>query len=505
MIDQHSSLAEKFLKKWFWLYLFSFVIAPIWYFVKIILSHDLEVNEIWIIYWVMSLMVLVWSFNDLWMSESLNKFLPDFITKKQYSKAKSILLYTIIAQSSTWFLIFLAFFFGADFIGNNYFKDTLSIWVIKNFAFFFLAINFLQVFLMFFMATQNTFTQKFIEFIRMICVLWITVFLFLNDYWNINNYSYAWVIPVYIWVILASSIFYLKYYKEYFKNEKVIFEKQFFIKIFKYALLVFLASQSWTILSQMDMQMIIFILWNYDAWYYTNYLSIIWIPFMIVWPIMWLLFPVFSELYAKNEHNKIILIKEVFQKTFVSFTLVFSILFFVFAPIIATILFWDKFVQSWDILRFSVLFISFNFLLQLNFSILASIWKVKQRLNIILIALVFNFITNIIFINIFQASWAALATWLWWILIWFLSEKNLKDYKTKFDYKYYFKNILSFSLIWILMYLFLINHVSNLENRLYELVALSIISIIYFAIFIIININDFKYFFWEIKKVRNKN
>lgn len=505
MIDQHNSLAEKFIKKWFWLYLFSFIIAPIGYFVKIIISHDLEVNEIWIIYWVMSLMVLLSSFNDLWMSESLNKFLPEFITKKEYSKAKSIILYALLMQSITWLIIFLIFFFWADFIWNNYFKDSLSVWVIKNFAFFFLAINILQVFTMFFAATQNTFLQKWVEAIRMFLVLIITTLLFFNDLWNINTYSFSWVIPVYLSVLIALFIFYKKFYKKYFIWEKIILEKDFFLKIFKYALLVFLASQAGTILSQMDMQMIIYILWNTDAWYYTNYLSIIWIPFMIVWPIIWMLFPIFSELYAKKENNKIILIKEVFQKTFVSFTIVFSILFFVFSNLIATILFWEKFEWSWEILKYSVLFISFNFLLQLNFNILASIWRVKERLKIILIAIWFNFIMNLILINYLWAWWAALATWLWWILIWFLSELKLKEYKVKIDFKYYMKNILIFIIIWIIFKIIFLGKLEELNNRFYEFLALLFISLIYFSIYIWVNINDFKYFLNEIKKVKNKN
>jgi O-antigen/teichoic acid export membrane protein len=47
-------------------------------------------------------------------------------------------------------------------------------------------------------------------------------------------------------------------------------------------MLILLASQAGTILSQIDMQMIIYMLGMTDAGYYTNYLSIIGIPFMII-------------------------------------------------------------------------------------------------------------------------------------------------------------------------------------------------------------------------------
>jgi hypothetical protein len=50
MIDQHKTLSEKFIKKGFWLYLFSFIIAPIGYIIKIIISGELSVSELGILY-----------------------------------------------------------------------------------------------------------------------------------------------------------------------------------------------------------------------------------------------------------------------------------------------------------------------------------------------------------------------------------------------------------------------------------------------------------------------
>lgn len=77
MIDEHKSLSEKFIKKWFWLYFFSFIVAPIWYIIKIIISNELTVEEVWIVYSVISLVTLLSSFNDLGLTESLNYFLQN--------------------------------------------------------------------------------------------------------------------------------------------------------------------------------------------------------------------------------------------------------------------------------------------------------------------------------------------------------------------------------------------------------------------------------------------
>jgi len=502
MIEQHNTLAEKFIKKWFWLYLFSFIISPIWYIIKIVLSWNLAVDEIWIIYWVMSLMVLLASFNDLWMSESLNKFLPEYITNNRYDKAKSILFYAISTQVVTWFIVFLIFFFWADFLSIHYFHDVKSLIVIKIFSFYFLWYTFFHWLNIFFQAVQDTFSQKITELFRITFVLFFVLIFYILDLWTLALYSLTWVLWLYIWIIVTIFLFHKKYYKKHLKWIKIIYSKKLFLDILKYALIVFLWSQASTILSQVDMQMIIYLLWNEDAWYYTNYLSMIWIPFVLIWPIFAFLFPVFSEMVAKNEIKKINMIKSIFTKNFLSFSIVFSILFWVFWTVISTILFWDKFLKSWIILQYSVLFLSFNFLLQINFNILAANWKVKQRLYIILKALLFNIILNLVLIKLIWVSWAAIATWLWWVFIWFLSELELKDYHTKFDYIYLFKNILVFWFIWLWMYLFLVPFFKSLNNRVLEFFILCIVSIIYFWIYVFVNLEDFKYFYKQVRKVK---
>ncbi len=504
MIDQHDSLAEKFLRKWFWLYLFSFIIAPLWYVVKILVSHDVSVEEIGIIYGVMSLVMLILSFNDLWMAESLNKFIPEYVTQKRYDKVKTILVYALLAQVVTGGIIFSVLFFWSTFLGTHYFHDSRAIEVIQVFSFFFLGFTFFHVLNVFFQAIQNTFLQRFTEFLRMVAILWFTAYAFFGEKWDIFHYSLAWVLWLYIGIFAAFYFFIKHYYFKYLRTEKIIFSFDFFKKIFSYALLVFLGSQASTILSQVDMQMIIYILGAKDAWFYSNYLSIISIPFVLIGPIFAFLFPVFSEMIAKNENEKIKWVKNIFFKNFFVFSFVFSILFFVFWPIISIILFGEKFEMSGVILQYAIFFIAFNFLLQINFNILAANGKIKERLKIILKALGFNIITNLIFIYTFWVAWAALATGLWWVLIWYLSEKELQEYNTSFDLKYIGKNIAFFGSIWVGLFLFILPYFWNIENRWYMLIFLALISFLYFLIYIIFNLKDFKYLYNEVKRVKGK-
>lgn len=503
MIDQHKSLSEKFLRKGFWLYLFSFIIAPIWYIIKIIISWELTVSEVWVLYGVISLITMIAAYNDLWLTDSLNYFIPKFITEERYDKVKSILAYTFITQVSTWILIACFFFFWSDFIANNYFKTETASWVLKVFAFFFLWINIFQIISTFFLVIQNTLYNKLIEFFRMIFILISILCVFYMENSTIIEYTYSWIVWLYIWIIIAICLFYKKYYNKYFKQNEIIWDKKLIKKVFKYALVIFIWWQASVILSQIDMQMIIYILWTQYAWYYTNYLSIITIPFVIIWPIFWLLYPVFSEMNSKWATKKIKLIKSVFQKIFITIAIYVNLIFFVFAENIAFILFWEKFIESWVILKYSIFLLVFNFLLQINMNILAWIWKVKARLKIVTIAVIFNFFTNLIFIKLIWVYWAALATWIWWCLIWVLWEYYLwKKYFVKIDIFNILRNIAYLWIIWLFLYLYISPSLEWL-SRLNNFYILLITTMVTFLLFILINLNQFKIFLNEIKKLKN--
>lgn len=502
MIEEHWSLSEKFLKKGIWLYIFSFIIGPIWYIIKIIIAWELSVSDVWILYWVISLIILVSAYNDLWLTDSLNYFVPKYITKKRYDKVKSILAYALIAQMTTWITIAFFFFFWAEYLANNYFNTIEAKNVLKIFAFFFLWINIFQIISTFFMVVQNTFLNKIVEFFRILFILFFVLWVFIFDLSNVINFSYAWLFWLYIWIIISVILFLKKYYIPFLKNEKILWDKKLFKQIFKYSLTIYIWVQAWTLLWQMDMQMIIYMKWSIPAWYYTTYLSIIWIPFLLIWPIFGLLYPMFSQMNSKWESDKIKLVKSIFQKNFLVLSIAFSILFFAFADSLTNILFWTKFIPSWLILQFSILFLAFNFLLQMNWIILASIWKVKERLKIVFIAIVFNFFTNIIFINIFWAPWAALATWIGWILIWWLWEYYLwKEYRVNFNYKYIGKNIIVLWIIWLFLYTYL-NPIFLNMDRIYWLWLFCLISAIYFSIFALLNYTDFRFFILEIKRLK---
>ena len=437
------------------------------------------------------------------MSESLKHFIPQFVLKKEYGKIKTLLSLALFIQIITALIIAGFFFFWAPYISLNYFKNEAAIEVLKIFAFFFVGISIFQTISQFFLAVQDTFSHKIIEVLRMGFVMLSILYMFFWDIGSLQNYSYSWIIWLYIGLIIAMSIFYTHYFKKYLYGVAYCYDPVLIKKVLWYAGFVLLWSSAWTILGQMDMQMIIFLLWPEEAWYYTNYLSIVWIPFVILTPIFMFLFPVISELHSQGQTQRIYLIKKIFSENFILIWIMGSSFFWIFSEALAYILFWEKFVTSGTILQYSILLVIFNFLLQINFNILAWIWQVQARVKIMFFALIFNFIMNYALLKMIWVYWAALATSFGWVLIFIMSEYFLwKKYFVKLSMYPIFKNILLFTAIGITSsYAF--GDILLEFSRWYSLLWLIWFFIIWLWFFIWVNYQQTQYFISEIKKLRN--
>ena len=133
----------------------------------------------------------------------------------------------------------------------------------------------------------------------MIFVVLFTMGLYFMDRGNLITYAWTWIGGVVVGIGFGSYFMYRSYYIPYLRDAEIIYDRELIKKVIKYALWVVLAANVGTVLGQVDMQLIIYLLGIRDAGYYTNYLSIIGIPFIIITPIIGFLFPVISELHGK--------------------------------------------------------------------------------------------------------------------------------------------------------------------------------------------------------------
>ena len=497
-------LGQKLIKKWFWLYFFTVLIAPAWYLIKIIVSNELSVWDVGIFYSILWLITIISLYNDLWLTEALQYFLPKYRIEKEYHKVKTISILTRIIQFISWIIISGWLYLASNRLAVNYFNNPDSVHINRLFCLYFFWINFIQVFSSFFVAFQDTFNQLFIDFIRNYTILWFTLIFRLSNTFTSTTFTWAWLIWVLVSIMFWIFIF-LKKYSKVLTLWKFNFDQILIKKQLKYARRVFLWTNAWILFVQISQQITIYFLWPEAAWYYVNYYSLFMTYWVIVWPILWLIFPIATELITKKDHKKLALLQDMLYKYLLIFAVAIAWIFFAFWTEIAIIMFWTKFYYSWVLASYTAPFLVFNILISINYWILAGLWKIKERVKILWLALLTNVIINFICMTIFNLGliWPILSTILWRLIMRFFSFRIInKNQAISFDIKYIIKNILIIWIITTIFYLikgnfFIINNVYRFNNIMYLWIGM----IIYFAILWLSNYRSIKNAIKETKKI----
>jgi O-antigen/teichoic acid export membrane protein len=483
MLNSEETLAQKFVKKGFWLYFFTLLIGPIGYIIKIIISHDLSVEGVGMIYGVLSFVTLLSAFNDLGCTESLNYFLPKYIIKNEYGKAKYLLKLTLIVQFFSSILIASTLFIIAPWLAQVYFNEPLIIDILRISGLYFIGINLFHITTVLFSVSQNTKLQKWSDFIKLISTGIWTFILFAADQWSIESYMWAWLGGIVIGFIFSLYFSYNYYYCVYFKwvrSERDLIERNHF---YKYALATLLTANVGTLLSQVDMQMIIVQLGSESTGYYSNYLSLLNIPFIFIAPLFAFLFPVISELHGRNDVKKMQMIHREFSLYFSIIWIWLSIFLYQFGEPLAILFFGEKFRESGHILGYSAFFLTFLLLVQINFQFLAGTGKIWDRARILALVLPINIILNYILIQLFGVEGSALAVWISWIPLWYLSFRATHMHNSGFDWFPFLKNLALVSIATLIIYgITLVTHMND-TSKLWAFLILLIAMLVNLAIF----------------------
>lgn len=502
-------ISEKLISKWFRAYVFVVFTAPLWYFIRLVASNTLSVADVWIFYWVLSLMSLLYSYNDLWLTESLQYFLPKYRLENKKWQIKNALWLSFFMQLITWILIFLLLFFNADWLAVHHFHNIEAVSVIKTMSFYFLWFNFIQICNAVFVAFQDTFSSGLIWFANSCSTLIFAVSFRIFASFNVWFFALAWVLWVAVSISLWICLLWRKY-KELFSIKRDKFDKSLISIQFKYAFWVFLTTNISTLLWNVDQQLVLNKLWAEASWYFTNMLSLLNIFFSAVGPFLALLFPVATELSTRKEKEQFRLLESMMYTHFAFLAIVIWWLFLVFWQEISVLLYWEKFRFSWELLQILWPCLMFNCLSSLNFYLLAWLWKIKQRFAILLTSLIVNVGCNILVLFVLNLDLHAVIgvlalSWLVQFALWVLYIK--KNYPFTFDWKFFLNNLI---LVWILCAIFrYIKNISALftpnQNRRQLLFMLAWICLIYFGIIAWFNRWKLRFLWDEAKKLKKSN
>ena len=508
-ILQQETLTHKLISRWFRAYVFVIFTAPLWYFLRLLASNTLSVADVWTFYWVLSLMTLLYSYNDLWLTESMQYFMPKYRLEGKKWQIKNTIWLSFFMQLITWIIIFCLLFFNAERLAIHHFHEIAATNVIKIMSFYFLWYNLLQVSNSIFVAFQDTLNSWLLWFSNMFFVLVFSITFWIFAGFNVSLFALAWIIWVAIWI----SIWIIQIFRKY--NHLLILprepiDKGIISTQFKYAFWVFLTSNVWTLLWNVDQQLVVNKLWAESSWYFTNMLSLLNIFITVVGPLLWLLFPIATELSTRKEKEKFQILESMMYTHFWFLALIMWWIFLVFWQEISVLLYWEKFRFSWELLQILWPCLIFQCLSWLNFNLLAGLGKIKERFRILLISLIVNVTCNILVLFVFNLGLAAVITilalsrivqFVWWLIY------IKKEYPFNFDRKFFIKNLIIVSILclsfrWI-------KNISTLfypnQNRRQLLFMLAWICVIYVWIIAWFNRWKIKILRKEVQKVRKSD
>lgn len=480
------------LKKNLWIYFFSFLIAPAGYIVKIVMTGTLSQEDYGIFVAVISFVMILGAYNDFGMADSLNFFLPEHIHKKNKIKITQTLSIALVTQIFSSSILAIILYFFADFLALYYFKAPSSGVILHIFIVFFFVDNIFRSINVFFQSLQDTKLQKLTDFLRNFFQLILIIGVAFFGGANVVNYAWAYNGSALLWVLISLIFLYSKYHS-YFTIHGWYFWRSDFYNIFKYAIFVMLSANVATLLGQIDTQLIVIMLGTTEAWIYNIYLAIMRIPFLLLFPGVYFLFPVFSDLLKRWDIEKVQTIYTFCYELFSIIALMTMSFFMLFWDVLTTVLFWSGYELSGKILLYSSPFLIFNFLLQIDFQILNSSWRPRTKMLILLYAVGVNLITNYIFLKIWGIAGSAVASGIGWIFIWTLSFKETKHFAHNFRWAIFWKNAL-----WIIILsgILMVVHLENFfSGRIQLFFWLTLVGCLYWATFVILN-------FWEFLRIK---
>jgi hypothetical protein len=195
------TLSQKLIKKWFRLYFFGYLAAPLGYIIRLLISNspDVSVADFGVMYSIISLVTFLWTYNDLWLTESIRFFLPRFYLKKEYNNIKTTIRLSLWTQLFTSLIIAACLRFWNEWLSVHYFKNEHAWIILKYFCVYFTLTNILQVFQTIFISFQKTFENQLTSFVQLMTTFLFAIFCFFSWRWNIEWYSIGWILGFVVW------------------------------------------------------------------------------------------------------------------------------------------------------------------------------------------------------------------------------------------------------------------------------------------------------------------
>jgi O-antigen/teichoic acid export membrane protein len=486
--ESHDTIVKSFRKKSVRQYGFFLLIAPSWYIIKLLLTNALSVAEIWLLYWIINIISLLSIYNDLWLADCLQYFIPKYTVTKDTKSIFSLISFTFLMQFVTGIFIVAWLYFWAPFLAEHYFHTQQAVDIIRIFCRYFLFFNIIQVCANIFVAYQQPHYQNITELARMRTVIGMIMFFAWYGVVDIEASAYARLAWTGVSIIFALGFFLVKYAPLY-KGIWISLQKDKIRTWMNYAIRAFIWWNISVLFMQIDQLIIISLWWTEVWWYYTTYQMMFSVYTLVLTPLAVLIYPLLTQFITEDATVKLKNFLIILYKIFFLSGLLFALICWLYGQQIATMLFSEKFVYSWKLVQWWWLLQILWWINWLTLIVYWAKWFVKQRVYLIGVWLLINIATLFMWYHFFWLYWCIASLWCSFLFITLYSQftiKNVRWLSDLLDRVFIMKNMLIALSIFLLFYLLHL-YMPLSEERIWWWVQAWIWSLLITWIFLVIH------------------
>lgn len=475
MTAQEQTFSQKIIRGGLIITFFSLLTSPLGYFIRLMLSRALTIEEYGLFYSILGFFGIFIIFNDLGFGYSVAYFTPKFIQKKQYHKAWNAYLYDLIIELTTSLLLSVLFLIFSEWLSTHYFKIPQAKELISIFSLFFVSNSFVSALQKFFTGVQSEKFYSSMEFVRLFITAIFILVLWLQGSSNLNMYALSWVTG-YVTVALLYTFFQYQYHKKYIT--KLVWDKTLFSIMFQYAVPTLLVTSLAWITNYIDVFSLTLLKDVREVGVYNVVFPLAGISGFLFSPIQVLFLPLISQYHGKDDRvvamiiNKLLLIVPL---------LGLYVCFFIFlnTEAVIGILFGNQWIES-ALLPLKVL--SLGYPLQLLAAYLATIisglGKITERFKIVFVSFSLHVISCLLLTYFYGVLGTVISNCIVYFLLCYWYLKIIKtEVRLKIPWQAYAKTLGILALIAVFFTYFNLS-----SDTFFEFIGLGVVySIIFVA------------------------
>lgn len=405
-------------------FIMSILDAIVAYISRIVMARNLTPEEYGLFTAVFTFITFFLFFRDLGMGHALSKYIPEYIVKGEHQHIKSGIVFVFIFQIISSSILAIILLILAPFLAEQYFKNPLAKPILLLLLLYVFGSPVFRMFRHISGGFQKMKLFSIFEFLKNSIVLLILLILF---YFNTGIYApaIAYALVCYIVVVITFPFMWKMYPLTKYKMENF---KKVSKNLFIFGMPIFATSIAGKIISYVD----ILILTYYRSLTEVGVYNVI-LPSAMIFlhfgsSVSVVIFPMFSELWTKKDSRRMTEALRLIQKYSFVIILPAALVAISSSKLLIETFFGAEYVSGTLSLQILIIGMLFYVVAGINNHIISAIGQPKTVAKIIILAMIFNFILNIIIIPIWGIEGAALTTTFSYLMVLILSTNRVVHY-----------------------------------------------------------------------------